>query len=46
MLRTRAIGETDLIGRDGKWYLYATVEAPRRRWPQRVKGSSAWISAS
>ena len=28
MLRTRAIGETDLICRDGKWYLYATVEAP------------------
>ena len=28
MLRTRAIGETDLICRDGKWYLYATVETP------------------
>jgi putative transposase len=27
-LRTRRIGETDLIYRDGKWFLYATVEAP------------------
>jgi putative transposase len=28
MLRTRPIGESDLIRRDGIWYLYATVEAP------------------
>jgi putative transposase len=28
MLRTRPIGETDLICRDGKWFLYATIEAP------------------
>jgi IS605 OrfB family transposase len=28
LLRTRAIGETDLIVRDGKWFLHATVEAP------------------
>lgn len=26
LLRTRAIGETDLIRCDGKWYLYATVD--------------------
>jgi putative transposase len=28
LLRTRPIGETDLISRDRKWYLYATVETP------------------
>ena len=28
LLRSRPIGETDLIRRDGKWFLYATVEAP------------------
>jgi putative transposase len=28
LLRTRTIGETDLIHRDGKWFLHATVEAP------------------
>jgi putative transposase len=28
MLRTRPIGETDLIYRGGKWFLYATIEAP------------------
>jgi putative transposase len=27
LLRTSPIGETDLISRDGKWYLYATVQA-------------------
>jgi IS605 OrfB family transposase len=27
MLRTCAIGETDLIHRDGKWFLHATIEA-------------------
>jgi IS605 OrfB family transposase len=29
LLRTRRIGETDLICRDGKWFLYATVDAPQ-----------------
>ena len=29
LLRTRRIGETDLIYRDGKWFLHATVEAPQ-----------------
>jgi putative transposase len=28
LLRTRPIGETDLIRRDGKWFLHATIEAP------------------
>jgi putative transposase len=28
LLRTRPTGETDLICRDGKWFLYATVDAP------------------
>jgi putative transposase len=28
LLRTRPIGETDLIHQDGKWFLCATVEAP------------------
>jgi len=28
LLRTRAIAETDLIHRDGNWFLHATVEAP------------------
>jgi putative transposase len=28
LLRTHPIGETDLILRDGKWFLYATIEAP------------------
>ena len=31
LLRTRPIGETDLIRRDGKWFLYATIEAPESR---------------
>ena len=38
LLRTRAIGETDLICRDGKWYLYATVEAPEAPLLQPVNG--------
>ncbi len=29
LLRSRPIAETDLIYRDGKWFLYATVEAPQ-----------------
>ena len=28
VLRTRSIGETDLIHRDGKWFLHVTVETP------------------
>jgi putative transposase len=28
LLRSRPIGETDLIYRDGNWYLYATIDAP------------------
>jgi IS605 OrfB family transposase len=38
LLRTRAIGETDLICRDGKWFLYATVEAPEAPLTQPVNG--------
>jgi putative transposase len=38
MLRTRPIGETDLICRDGKWFLYATVEAPEAPLLQPVNG--------
>jgi putative transposase len=38
LLRTRAIGETDLICRDGKWYLYATVEAPEAPQLDPVNG--------
>ncbi|HYR13214.1 MAG TPA: hypothetical protein VEQ67_03220, partial [Mycobacterium sp.] len=37
-LRTRSIGETDLICRDGKWFLYATVEAPQAPLTQPVNG--------
>ena len=28
LLRTCQIGETDLIERDGKWFLYATIDSP------------------
>jgi IS605 OrfB family transposase len=38
MLRTRSIGESDLICRDGKWFLYATVEAPEAPLAQPVNG--------
>jgi putative transposase len=38
LLRTRPIGETDLIRRDGKWYLYATVEAPETPRTDPVNG--------
>jgi putative transposase len=38
MQRTRAIGETDLICRDGKWFLHATVEAPEAPLAQPVNG--------
>jgi putative transposase len=33
LLRTRPIGESDLVCRDGKWFLYSTVEVPEA--PQR-----------
>jgi putative transposase len=38
LLRTRPIGETDLIRRDGKWYLYATVDAPEALQTDPVNG--------
>jgi putative transposase len=38
LLRTRAIGETDLICRDGQWFLHATVEAPEAPLTQPVNG--------
>lgn len=37
-LRTRAIGETDLLYRDGKWFLSATIEAPEPRVTDPVHG--------
>jgi putative transposase len=38
LLRTRTIGETDLIYRDGKWFLHATVEAPEAPLAEPVSG--------
>src|SRR5579875_3067769 len=38
LLRTRPIGETDLINRDGKWFLYATVNAPEAPLTDPVNG--------
>jgi IS605 OrfB family transposase len=38
LLRTNAIGETDLVRRDGKWFLYATVEFPDPPLNQPVNG--------
>jgi IS605 OrfB family transposase len=38
LLRTRSIGETDLIFRDGMWFLYATVEAPEAPPTEPVNG--------
>jgi putative transposase len=38
LLRTRTIGETDLIYRDGKWFLYATVEAPEAPLTEPANG--------
>jgi IS605 OrfB family transposase len=38
LLRARPIGETDLIHRDGKWYLYATVGAPEAPLTDPVNG--------
>jgi len=38
LLRTRAIGETDLVYRNGKWFLHATVEAPEAPLAAPVNG--------
>ena len=38
LLRTRPIGETDLICRDRKWFPYATVDAPETPLKQPVNG--------
>jgi putative transposase len=38
LLRTNPIRETDLIPRDGKWFLYATVEFPDAPLNQPVNG--------
>jgi putative transposase len=37
-LRTRKVGETDLIRRDGKWFLYATVDVPESPLQPPVHG--------
>jgi putative transposase len=38
LLRAHSIGETDLIRRDGKWFLYATIEAPEAPLRYPAKG--------
>ncbi|WP_231995759.1 transposase [Mycobacterium sp. 852002-51163_SCH5372311] len=38
LLRTRPIGETDLICRDNKWFLYATVQTPEAPQAEPAKG--------
>jgi putative transposase len=38
LLRTRLIGETDLIHRDGKWFLHASIEAPEAPLAEPVNG--------
>lgn len=38
LLRTRPIGETDLISRDGKWFLYATIDATEAQPQQPTNG--------
>jgi putative transposase len=38
LLRTRSIGETDLICRDGKWFLHATIDALEAPLQQPVNG--------
>jgi putative transposase len=38
LLCARPIGQTDLIRRDGKWYLYATVQAPDAPQTDPVNG--------
>jgi hypothetical protein len=37
-LRACPIGETDLICRDGKWFLHATIDAPETRQTDPVNG--------
>ncbi len=38
LLRTRPIGETDLIHRAGKWFLHATIETPEALLAEPVNG--------
>jgi putative transposase len=38
LLRTRPIGETDLICRDGKWFLHATIDAPEAPLAEPANG--------
>ncbi|MGH3559285.1 MAG: RNA-guided endonuclease InsQ/TnpB family protein, partial [Mycobacterium sp.] len=38
LLQTRPIGETDLIYRDGKWFLYATVEVADVSQTRQING--------
>ena len=38
LLGTRPIGETDLIYRDGKWFLHATVEVPEAPLAEPING--------
>jgi putative transposase len=38
LLSTRPIGQTDLLFRDGKWFLYATIEAPEAPLDDPVNG--------
>ena len=38
LLRTHSIGESDLIYRDGKWFLHATIELPEASLAQPVNG--------
>jgi putative transposase len=38
LLRTRRIGESDLVYRDGKWFLHATIEAPEAPLTDPVNG--------
>jgi putative transposase len=38
LLRTHSIGETDLICRDGKWHLYATIEVAEAPRAEPVNG--------
>lgn len=38
VLRTVPIGETDLVSRDGKWFLHATIEVPQANTIDPVNG--------
>jgi hypothetical protein len=46
LLRTHPIGETDLIHRDGKWYLQPPSTCRPRRRPIRSTDSSGWTWVS